>query len=316
VALVLSACGSAPTGAVGTSLEAMGGTITLDKVVSPSNPATYYAEEIAAGHELVAVELTVRNTAASAKYFNNIYTLSKLVDSQKQAFLARNTKKFPVTDCLGLPLFGVLQPGASVTGCLVFRLPAAAVPAELKISGKHPADFTIGAQAISASRPRVTYPAAAAAAHSPLTTLPRTTGGIGAEALGPDTTGATGSGATGATTTTKPPAGSVAASTTTTEGGAYLPGDHLGLHHHRQSNMAPKIKGFSPRDGAVGSAVTIIGHRLWNVTQVSFNGVVATVTTNTGGRVAVTVPAGASSGHITVTTSGGVAPSTTPFTVD
>jgi len=315
VAVLLAACGgSAPTGAVGTTLDAMGGTITLDKIISPANPQVYLPA--AAGHELVAAVLTIHNTAPAAKYFNNIYTLSKLIDSQNHSYLARNTRKFPVSDCVGLPLFTVVRPAAAAAGCLVFRLPAGAVPVELKISGAHPADFSIAAQAISRSRPRVVprYPAAAVRRPT-ATTLPRTGAG-GSEALGTRSTTTTSvvgaRGATGATTTA---AGGTRPSTTTTVGRAYLPGDRLGLHRHKSANTIPKIKAFSPRGGPVGSAVTIIGHRLWRVTQVDFNGVAGKVTGDTGQKIEVTVPSGASTGRITVVTVGGSAVSPRIFLV-
>jgi len=252
-----------------------------------------------------------------AKYFNNIYTLSKLVDSQNHSYLARNTRKFPVSDCVGLPLFSVVAPGASVAGCLVFRLPSGAVPAELKISGAHPAVFSFSQQAISPSRPRVAlprFPTAAAVPRPPVTTLPHTSASSGPEALGAtSTTAPGGDGGTGTTTTA---VGDTGSSPTTTDGRAYLPGDRLGLHHHKSANGTPKIKGFAPRGGPVGTSVAIIGHRLSHVMHVEFNGVPATVTSASGSRVVVSVPPGASSGRITVTTSGGVAMSPRIFLVD
>ena len=77
----------------------------------------------------------------------------------------------------------------------------------------------------------------------------------------------------------------------------------------------PCISGVKPGSGAVGDAVTITGVNLKPATAVKFHGTAATVGTNTATRITTTVPVGATSGTITVTTSGGVATSRTAFTV-
>jgi uncharacterized protein (TIGR03437 family) len=78
----------------------------------------------------------------------------------------------------------------------------------------------------------------------------------------------------------------------------------------------PTIARFTPSSGPAGTAVTLTGTRFTGATAVSFNGAAATsfsVTSAT--RITATVPAGATSGAITVITPGGSATSATSFSV-
>lgn len=77
---------------------------------------------------------------------------------------------------------------------------------------------------------------------------------------------------------------------------------------------APVITSFTPASGEVGAAVTITGTNLANPVSVKFNGVAAAVNSSSSTRIDTNVPAGATTGSITVTTAGGTASSTT-FTV-
>ena len=73
---------------------------------------------------------------------------------------------------------------------------------------------------------------------------------------------------------------------------------------------------FAPTFGPVGTAVTITSANFTGATAVSFNGVAATFTESSPGTITTTVPAGATSGPITVTTPGsGPLRTTTRFTV-
>ena len=73
---------------------------------------------------------------------------------------------------------------------------------------------------------------------------------------------------------------------------------------------APRALQFRPRQGAAGSTVRIWGYNLFNA-AVQFNGAAATTVSNGGSNyVLATVPTGATTGPITVTTPGGT--STTP----
>lgn len=79
--------------------------------------------------------------------------------------------------------------------------------------------------------------------------------------------------------------------------------------------LPPAITGFSPATGAVGAKVTIKGSSFVGASSVSFNGTHASFTVKASGFIVATVPAGASSGPITVTTPGGTATSKKNFTV-
>ena len=78
--------------------------------------------------------------------------------------------------------------------------------------------------------------------------------------------------------------------------------------------VTPAITSFAPTFGGVGAGVTITGTNFTGATAVSFGGRVATFTVNNSGTVTTTVPAGATTGPITVTTLDGTATSAS-FTV-
>ncbi len=78
---------------------------------------------------------------------------------------------------------------------------------------------------------------------------------------------------------------------------------------------APTITGFAPTSGLAGSTVTITGTNLSGATAVTFNGTAATFTVSNATQVTTTVPAGAATGPIAITTPGGTASSATNFTV-
>jgi large repetitive protein len=82
---------------------------------------------------------------------------------------------------------------------------------------------------------------------------------------------------------------------------------------------APVITSFKPTSGAIGTFVTIVGTNL-DGASVAFNTVPATTpvnpeTANTSTQMTTTVPAGASTGRITVTTIAGTATSASDFLV-
>jgi hypothetical protein len=80
---------------------------------------------------------------------------------------------------------------------------------------------------------------------------------------------------------------------------------------------APTISSFSPSSGPVGTSVTINGTGLTGATAVKFGGVAASSfsVNPSGTQITATVPSGAVTGKITVTTAGGTATSATNFTV-
>ncbi|HYA69233.1 MAG TPA: IPT/TIG domain-containing protein, partial [Acidimicrobiales bacterium] len=78
---------------------------------------------------------------------------------------------------------------------------------------------------------------------------------------------------------------------------------------------SPAIVSLSASAGRVGSDVTIQGANLKKATRVSFNGTTAKIDSDNATQIVVTVPAGAKSGTITVTTKAGSTTSPETFTV-
>jgi len=79
---------------------------------------------------------------------------------------------------------------------------------------------------------------------------------------------------------------------------------------------APVITSFTPAIGLAGTVVVLTGNFFTGATQVTFNGTVApTFTVNSATQLTVTVPAGATTGPITVTGPGGPGSSATDFEV-
>jgi hypothetical protein len=79
--------------------------------------------------------------------------------------------------------------------------------------------------------------------------------------------------------------------------------------------LPPRISFFTPRGGPIGTTVTISGAHFTGATAVAFNGTPAVFTVVSETEISATVPSGASSGPITVTTPAGSATSSTAFTV-
>jgi hypothetical protein len=75
----------------------------------------------------------------------------------------------------------------------------------------------------------------------------------------------------------------------------------------------PKIAGFSPTSAVAGTTVTISGSGLAGATDVSFNGVAASIVLNTATQVKALVPSTATTGTISVTTPSGTTASTAIF---
>jgi len=81
--------------------------------------------------------------------------------------------------------------------------------------------------------------------------------------------------------------------------------------------ISPSISSFTPSSGPVGTKVVITGVSLSQASAVKFGGVAATgFTVNSDTQVTATVPTGAKSGKIAITTPGGTANSPTSFTVN
>lgn len=77
----------------------------------------------------------------------------------------------------------------------------------------------------------------------------------------------------------------------------------------------PVITSFSPGSGTVGTVVTINGNNLSPAISVKFGQVASTTVTTTGSGLTATVPAGATTGRISVQTQLGTAVSATDFVI-
>ena len=73
-----------------------------------------------------------------------------------------------------------------------------------------------------------------------------------------------------------------------------------------QTSAAPSISGFSPLSGPPSNSVIITGARLDTVTNVIFNGTVASYAITATNQITASVPVGATSGPITVRAAGQV----------
>jgi uncharacterized repeat protein (TIGR03803 family) len=80
--------------------------------------------------------------------------------------------------------------------------------------------------------------------------------------------------------------------------------------------VTPGAITFNPESGPVGTSVTITGTGLDQTTKVTFDGKSASFSVSSDTEVTATVPAGAATGKIVVTTKGGGVTSSTSFTVN
>ncbi|MGH7597988.1 MAG: DUF7594 domain-containing protein, partial [bacterium] len=78
----------------------------------------------------------------------------------------------------------------------------------------------------------------------------------------------------------------------------------------------PTIASFSPANGSTDTPVTIIGNNFNGVTSVKFNGTTAGFSINSSGQITATVPAGATTGKISVTNSVGTSISVDDFVIN
>jgi hypothetical protein len=77
----------------------------------------------------------------------------------------------------------------------------------------------------------------------------------------------------------------------------------------------PSISSFTPTSGPIGTLVDIQGNGFTRASSVTFGGTAASYTVNSPTDVTAQVPAGATSGQISVTTPGGTATTSSLFTV-
>jgi gliding motility-associated-like protein len=78
----------------------------------------------------------------------------------------------------------------------------------------------------------------------------------------------------------------------------------------------PTVTSFTPSGGVAGAVITLTGTNFTGATAVRFNGIdAASFTVNSATQITATVPVGASTGTIAVTTPGGTATTSSSFTV-
>jgi uncharacterized repeat protein (TIGR03803 family) len=104
------------------------------------------------------------------------------------------------------------------------------------------------------------------------------------------------------------PAGALTGPVTVTTGSAKLTSNH-------KFDVRPQVKSFTPLDGPAGTVVTITGTGLKQTSKVTFGGVNAIHTVDSDTQIKATVPTGAKTGKIAITTLGGAATSADSFTV-
>lgn len=77
----------------------------------------------------------------------------------------------------------------------------------------------------------------------------------------------------------------------------------------------PMVTSFTPTSGPVGTSVDVLGSSFTGASSVSFNGVPAAFTVDSDTEIHVTVPAGATTGTMAITTPGGTGTSWPPFLI-
>jgi len=89
------------------------------------------------------------------------------------------------------------------------------------------------------------------------------------------------------------------------------------LTSNQKFRVTPSVTSFSPASGPIGTQVAITGISLTQATRVRFGGAkIAVFTVNSDTKITATIPTGALTGKIQVTTPGGTATSATVFTVN
>ena len=89
----------------------------------------------------------------------------------------------------------------------------------------------------------------------------------------------------------------------------------MGLFYALMATAQPTISSFTPTNGTIGTLVTITGTNLTSSTTLSIGGVPAIVVSNTSTTLVGLIMPGATTGIISVTTSGGTTNSSSNFTI-
>jgi RHS repeat-associated protein len=307
--------GGTPVTITGTNFQAgatvnLGGVATTGVTVTPPNTITATTGAHAAG----LVNVVVTNPDSQNGTLTNGFTYVAPPSAPTIGSFS------PASGAVGA---SVTINGTNFTGAttVTFNGTSASftVNTSIKITATVPANATTGV--IS-----VTTPGGTATSASNFTVAPRitsftpTSGAIGVSVVitGANFTAATsvkfnGTSATFAVnsstqvTTTVPANATTGPITVTTSAGTATSSINF--------TVAPRITSFTPANGPIGSSVTINGANFMGATAVKFNGTSASFTVNTAIKITATVPSGATTGLISVTTLAGTATSATSFTV-
>src|SRR5215471_18084433 len=90
--------------------------------------------------------------------------------------------------------------------------------------------------------------------------------------------------------------------------------DNYGTAFRLSTGLAPFVETV-PASGKVGTTIVILGTNLTGATAVTFKGTAAAFTVVSGTEITATVPTGATSGTVTVTTPSGTLNSNVVFRV-
>jgi hypothetical protein len=109
--------------------------------------------------------------------------------------------------------------------------------------------------------------------------------------------------------------GLISVATTDGNTAGALTGTSAGTFTIPVAGTAPTVSSFAPVTGSPGVPVTITGTNFTGATAVRFNGTNAPVTVNSATQIATVVPAGATTGVVSVVAPGGTGTSAANFTV-
>jgi hypothetical protein len=259
------------------ALDAVRNSATSSVTVAVSNAASITSFSPASGPVGSAVTITGSNlTGATAVAFNGTNASSFTVDSATQI-----TATVPVGATSG-PIAVATPSGPATSSASFTVVPAPAIGSFTPASGGVGTAVTITGTGLAGAT-GVAFNGAPAATYT----------------VQSDTQ-ITASVPTGATT------GSISV---TTPGGTATSGAGFTVV------AAPAIGSFSPSSGKPGKSVTISGTNFGGATKVAFNGTAATFTLKSATQLVATVPRGAATGPISVTTPGGTATSSSQFIV-
>jgi len=98
----------------------------------------------------------------------------------------------------------------------------------------------------------------------------------------------------------------------TTAGGTATSGKNFSAS---SGTIAPVISSFTPASGPAGTVVTVTGTNIGGAATAKIGGVTVQLTVRSANKIVLTVPEGAKTGRISVTTAGGTGSSRSSFTV-